>query len=159
MSHHNRQWCALDEIIQAALADVIRADAQFQLKQAEAWQQFSDSVKELSNNPMLQSIDLSVGFGRLENLALNELDISLGLDVDNPSLTKRMWWGFIKFFGFKPEKKPTQYRLSQHPPGWKNRVEFKLKLTRNETGKWETSHNLPMSADKKEVPNSESTEQ
>ncbi|MFT5082647.1 MAG: hypothetical protein ACI9Y1_000674 [Lentisphaeria bacterium] len=67
------QWHSLEDIVQSAFADVINADVQFQLSQAEAWSRFVESVRELSDNPVIQPLDFSVGFGRLENLAIDEI--------------------------------------------------------------------------------------
>ena len=109
----------------------------FQLKQAEAWAQFSDSLRDLNNNPLLQSIDFSVGFGRLENLALQELSVDLDLEVYQASWLKQTWWGLISLFGVPPPDKKSVFRLCQSGSKAKNRLNLSFKARRNEAGKWE----------------------
>lgn len=136
-----RAWHSLDDIVASALAEVIEADAHFQLSQTQAWNEFSDNIKSLSDHPSLQMLDFSVGFGRLENLAINELSIDLALDRYQPNFFLRRWWGILKVIGKAPEaSRTTQYRLSRRAAGAQNRIEFSIKVKRNEYGHWETEH-------------------
>ena len=134
--NRNDGWFSLDDIVQSALADVIHADAHFQLTQGAAWQQFGDSLRELSDNPLLKTLDVSVGFGRLENLAINELTVQLPLDVYRPSWLRRRWWGVLKVFGGETPSGERQYRLSRAAPGAANRIELAIKVSRDANGRW-----------------------
>ncbi len=134
-------WFTLSEIVDSALADVIKQDANFQLKQSQAWNQFSQSFRELSNNPMIQTLDFTVGFGRLENLAINQLSIDLALDIYKPNFIVRRWWGILKLVGRYPNKEiENMYRLSTKNPGAKNRIEFSIQVSRDQFGNWKTEH-------------------
>jgi len=138
-----RQWHNLDTIVQSALADVISADANFQLSQGEAWRQFNESLQTVSDNPLLKAMDFSVGFGRLENLAINEISVQLPVEVYKPSVLKRFWWGVLKWVGKPPQKNESQFRLSRDASGAANRIEIAIKVTRDEQGRWQASHDLP----------------
>lgn len=131
-----KEWYSLDEILQSALSNVIQADAEFQLKQAEAWSDFSQNIRTLGSNPLLQTLDFSVGFGRLENLAMQEVEISLDLDIYKPGLLKRTWWGVLGLFGLKRKAKGKMYRIGQPADNNLNRLELKFKVRRNENGTW-----------------------
>ena len=145
-SRGSSTWHSLDDIVQSALADVISADALFQLRQAEAWTQFSDNIRSLSSNPLLQTIDLSVGFGRLENLAMQEVTITLDLEVYHESLWAKTWWGCLSIFGVKKETQGDKvYRLSKPSSGSGNRLELALKLKRDQYGQWQVN-NQPVTA-------------
>ena len=132
-----RQWFTLEELLTSVLADVIETDAQFQLMQGEAWRRFGSALDEFNNIPQIDSIDFSVGFGRLENLALNELDINLDIERYKPSWIKRFWWGFVEvILRIKPTQGPARFRLA-HGKTSATQVTLRLKARRNREGKWE----------------------
>jgi len=133
-----RQWFTLDELLNSVLADVIETDANFQLMQGEAWRRFGQSLNTLHNIPQIDSLDFSVGFGRLENLALGELDLNFDIERYKPSFFKRCWWGVLQFvFRKSPPHDPAHFRLAHSNKMRGNRVELHIKVCRNNEGRWE----------------------
>ncbi len=132
MLNRANQWCALQDIVQSVLADAIRADAMFQLRQAEAWQQMGESLRQSFNHPSLDMIDLSAGLGRLENLAIGELNVQLGLEFYCPNRLQRMLRRMGRYLGLCDSPQVGFCRLSNA----KNRQQLEIKLTRNEAGQW-----------------------
>lgn len=135
MAKGSREWFRLDHLLDSVLADVVAADANFQLTQAAAWRDFSKSVNELSQMPTVQDIDLSVGFGRLENLGLSELSVDLPLEVFTPGLFRRTWWGLIKLFGVQSPEFGERFRLAKTAKHAELTLHVKAK--RNALGRWE----------------------
>ncbi len=131
-----RQWFTLDELLSAVLADVIATDANFQLAQAAAWRGFARSVNELHKVPQITAADISVGFGRLENLGLNELDLDLDLERFTPGWIRRCWWGFLFLvFRVAPKPRPARFRLTR--ASGRAGVRLRIKVRRNRQGNWE----------------------
>ncbi|SMF13625.1 hypothetical protein SAMN02745866_00857 [Alteromonadaceae bacterium Bs31] len=126
-------WFSLDQIIESVLADVIAADANFQLTQTKAWSEFSKSLNELQQIPTIDSIDLGLGFGRLENLGLSELSINLPLEAYRPNWFKRSWWGLMRLFVDPPDK-DQHFRVVNGRA--RNVIEMQIKARRNDQGGW-----------------------
>ncbi len=138
-----RQWFTLEELLEAVLNDVISVDARFQLRQAEAWRNFARSLSHLDGLAHLTSADFTVGFGRLENLGLGQLDFNLSLDVKGAGWWRRLWWGTLKLFGVKPKPHPAFYRLAdaRHQRG--GRVELCVQVVRDKQGRWQVQQRQP----------------
>lgn len=129
----NQSWFRLDQLIEAVLADVIAADANFQLTQAKAWSDFSASLNELNQLSNVERIELGVGFGRLENLGLSELSVSLPLEVYRPGWLRRCWWGAIRLFGGKGPG-DRRFRVAERGSGAV--MELLIKARRDAAGRW-----------------------
>ncbi len=129
-----RSWFRLDQLLDSVLADVVAADANFQLTQAQAWRDFGDSLAELGRIPTVDRVDFSLGFGRLEYLGLSELAVSLPLEVYRPGRLRRAWWGFVRLLGGSVPAKDQRYRLAG--PKSAHVIELNVKARRNEQGRW-----------------------
>jgi hypothetical protein len=137
ISSSSRSWFKLGDLMDSMLADVIAVDANFQLTQAEAWGRFSKAVSDLGTIPMIDQLDFSVGFGRLENLGLSELSISVPLEIYRPGWMKRLWWGVLRIFGRKTVTSDERFRLARS--GNKGIIELQIKARRDEYGHWAVS--------------------
>ena len=138
LSPSSQRWFQLGDLMDSVLADVVAADANFQLTQAEAWGRFGKAISDLGSVPMIDKLDFSVGFGRLENLGLSELSISLPLEVYKPGLIKRLWWGVVHIFGYKKPSQNERFRLASS--GNKGIIELQIKAKRDEYGHWSVSN-------------------
>jgi len=135
-----RQWFTLQELLDAVLSDVISIDARFQLRQAEAWRNFADSLSQLDGMSHLTAADFTVGFGRLENLGLGALDFNMALDVKQARWWRRLWWGVLALFGAKPKAQPGLYRLADSSRERGGRIELRVKVVRDSQGRWQVRH-------------------
>lgn len=135
-----RQWFTLEELLEAVLSDVISVDARFQLRQAEAWRNFAHSLSHLDGLAHLSAADFTVGFGRLENLGLGELDLNVALDVKRARWWRRLWWGTLLLFGVKPKSQDAQYRLADSRRQRGGRIELRVQVVRDQQGKWQVQH-------------------
>lgn len=133
----NSGWFELQDIIDAMLADVVSADANFQLTQAQAWKDFTNSVNDFKQIPAEYREDLVAGLGRLENLGIERLSLSLPLEMYTPSFFRRILWVIKAFFGFSRKQNAQLYRLSTQ--GKKGVIELKVIASRQQFGKWNVS--------------------
>lgn len=134
-------WFRLDQLLDSVLADVVAADANFQLTQVQAWRDFGNAMAEFGQIPVVDRVDFSVGFGRLENLGLSELSVSLPLEVYRPGWLHRTWWGVIKLFGARVPSADERYRLARS--GNRAVIELSVKARRNEYGRWTVDQQSP----------------
>lgn len=134
MKSGKKAWFRLDQLLDSVLADVVAADAHFQLTQTEAWGDFGRALNELNDLPMVEQVDLAVGFGRLENLGLSELSVSLPLEVYRPGWLHRRWWGIIRLFGGKVPPNEERFRLAE--PGVRGVIELQVAARRDNLGRW-----------------------
>ncbi len=137
-----RQWFTLSELLDAVLADIISVDARFQLRQAEAWNNFASSLAHLDGLAHLTAADFSVGFGRLENLGLGECDISVQLDIRKAAWWRRMWWGVAAVFGVSPRPEPARYRLADDRRHRAGRIDLRISVVRDQQGRWQAKPQL-----------------
>lgn len=137
MKAGGKSWFRLEQLLESVLADVIAADANFQLTQTKAWSDFSASLNELNNLPMVEKVELGLGFGRLENLGLSELSVSLPLEVYRPGWLRRCWWGVIRLFGRKVATEE-RFRLAHGSSG--PVLELQVKARRDAAGHWTIDH-------------------
>lgn len=135
-----KQWFTLEELLEAVLNDVISVDARFQLRQAEAWRNFAGSLSHLDGMAHLSAADFTIGFGRLENLGLGELDVNMALDVKRARWWRRLWWGTMLLFGVKPQPRPALYRLADSHRLRGGRIELRVQVTRDPQGRWRVQH-------------------
>ncbi|OZG75258.1 hypothetical protein BTA51_02415 [Hahella sp. CCB-MM4] len=135
--YSKQQWFRMDQLLNAALADVISADAHFQLSQAKAWRDFGHSLAEFSQVPPAEREDLATSLSRLENLGLVEVSITLPLEAYKPNLFLRVWLWFRKVFGSQLPDTVDQFRLTK--PDRQQDLEVCIKVQRGERGKWEVS--------------------
>lgn len=135
LSHNSEhKWFTLDQLIESVIADVVSADANFQLTQAQAWRDFGKSLNEFSQIPIVDQIDFSVGFGRLENLGIQELSVELPLEMYHPGFFRKAWWGFLAVFGRKITNTNERFKLAK--AGNKGVVELNIKVKRDQHGHW-----------------------
>lgn len=132
-----RQWFTLDQMLSSVLADAISSDAQFQLMQAEAWLQFGKNFRRENKLPLTETLDFTAGFGRLENLGLSELAISISLQRYRPNVFKRLWSVVRQFFGATLIVQPARYRLVHQNKPKGGLLELHIKVKRVQAGKWE----------------------
>lgn len=133
-----REWFELPHLLESALADVISADANFQLTQTMAWRDFGNSLAEFTQLPAEERPELAAGFGRLENLGMTEVRLSLQLEVNQPGWLRRQIWRVRKWL-----KRPTpppghRYRLA--PPGRGSSVRLDVVVSRDSQGRYTARH-------------------
>jgi hypothetical protein len=111
----------LHEWVLTILNQSIRADAEFQINQRSAWQEFSKS------QGLVNGIDLTAGFQQQRNLLMNELIFELDLVPDLPGF----WDKISSLLFFRKVAGGCFYRLrkkgEQHPEG----IHVKLIITRD----------------------------
>ena len=127
-------WFTLDDLVESVLADVVEADANFQLTQAAAWREFGKAINEFGRLPTVERVDFAVGFGRLENLGLSDLSVQLPLEVYRAGWLRRCWWGLIKLFGARVPPREERYRLAAD--GNRGVIELTIKARRDGQGRW-----------------------
>jgi hypothetical protein len=74
----------LDEWALTMLNETIRADAEFQINQRTAWQEFA------STGAIVNGIDVTAGFQHQRSLLMNELTFDFDLVPDRPGFWERV---------------------------------------------------------------------
>lgn len=141
-----RRWFTLDQLLDSMLADAVSADANFQLMQGAAWRDFGKSLQDTVTVPLIDGVDLAESFGRLGNLGMQQLELTLNLELYRPGWWKRLCWFIGGLFGGLPKPQPALYRMAVG----RNRatVQFKMQAVRNRQGQWQTRADpLPTQAD------------
>lgn len=130
----SQSWFRLEQLLESVLADVVAVDANFQLTQVQAWHDFGSNLVEFENSPAAELADYSAGFGRLQNLGLSELSVTLPLEVYHPGWWRRAWWGVIQLFGAKVPPADERYRLASD--NTRAVIELSVRAWRTENGNW-----------------------
>ena len=85
------------------LNQTIRADAEFQINQRSAWQEFS------SNTGYFKGLDITAGFQHQRNLFLNELTFEFDLEPEMPNF----WDKAFNILLFRKARSVSYYRLKR----------------------------------------------
>ena len=93
----------LNEWALTILNQTIRADAEFQINQRSAWEEFS------KNTELLDGIDIAAGFQHQRNLLMSELTFEFELVPDRPGL----WDKIVGRLLFRPPESGVFYRLKK----------------------------------------------
>ncbi|WP_210397039.1 hypothetical protein [Motiliproteus sediminis] len=128
-----RRWLSLEEVTDALLADVISADARFQLAQAAAWKSFAAELNH--RGAALGHGDLAAGWGRQANLGMDRLSLGLTLELYRPPWWQRLWLWMTTLIGRKPPPRPAKYRLAGAGAGAPV-LQLTLVATRTAEGRW-----------------------
>ncbi|MEH6472645.1 MAG: hypothetical protein V7752_15480 [Halopseudomonas sp.] len=131
-----RSWFTMDQLLDSMLADAVSADANFQLMQGAAWRQFGDSLQRSGAASSIDSVDLAESFGRLSNLGMQQLELTLSLELYRPGWWTRLGWFISGLFGQRPEPQPALYRMAIGRNS--AAVQLKVQAVRNRQGHWQT---------------------
>ena len=93
----------LNEWVITILNETIRADAEFQINQRNAWQEFSAQTKNFNG------IDITAGFQHQRNLFMNELTFNFDLVPDIP----QFWDKILNLMLFRRVQRGSFYRLKK----------------------------------------------
>jgi hypothetical protein len=93
----------LTEWVIAILNETIRADAEFQLNQRNAWIEFSNKTE------MVDGIDITAGFQHQRSLLMKELTFDFDLIPDVP----RFWDKVLNLILFRQPQHGYYYRLKK----------------------------------------------
>ncbi|MEH6649398.1 MAG: hypothetical protein V7707_05140 [Motiliproteus sp.] len=131
-----RGWFTLDQLLDSMLADAVSADANFQLMQGAAWRQFGENLQQAKVASLIDGVDLAESFGRLSNLGLQQLELTLNLELYRPGWWTRLGWFIRGLFGKRPPPRPALYRMAigRHSAA----VQIKVQAVRNRQGHWQT---------------------
>ena len=94
---------SLNEWVLTILNETIRADADFQINQRNAWKEFSDTTD------FFNGIDITAGFQHQRNLFLNELTFEFDLIPDVP----HFWDKILNLVLFRQEQDGSFYHLKK----------------------------------------------
>ncbi|WP_333607155.1 hypothetical protein [Arsukibacterium sp.] len=135
LSRPQRQgWFCLQQLLDSVLADVVTADAQFQLTQVAAWRDFSGQLQQLEQLTDVDAIDLAISLGRLEHLGITELSITVPLQQYQPAWWQRCWWWFKQLFGARVPTTSERYRLADSNSSAV--MAMSVTARRSEQGRW-----------------------
>ncbi len=135
-----RAWFELPHLLESAQADVISADANFQLTQTQAWRDFGNSLAEFTQLPAEEWSELAAGFGRLENLGMTEVRLSLQLEVDQPGWFRRQVWRIGKWLKRSTPPPGERYRLAR--PGCGSALRLEVVVSRDGQGRYTARHEI-----------------
>jgi hypothetical protein len=135
---YKEEWFTLQELVSSVLADVTSADANFQLTQTEAWQDFSHSIGDFSSRTDVSASELAAGLGRLENLGIQNMSFSLPLILYQPGMIKRLWWLLIRAFGKELAPSEAKYKIARKQ-GQSALIQVQINVVRQRNGQWEVS--------------------
>jgi hypothetical protein len=135
---YKEEWFTLDELLSSVLADVTSADANFQLTQTKAWQDFTYSISDFSSRTDVSASELAAGFGRLENLGIQNMSFSLPLILYQPSMLKRFWWLIMRTLGKELAPSEAKYKIARKQ-AQRALIQVQINAVRQRNGKWEVS--------------------
>lgn len=131
-----RRWFTLDQLLDSMLADAVSADANFQLMQGAAWRDFGESLQHAATVPPIDGVDLAESFGRLGNLGMQQLEMTLNLELYRPGWWQRLGRFIGGLFGGRPQPRPALYRMAVGRNS--AAVQLKVQAVRNRQGQWQT---------------------
>jgi len=129
----------LNEWALAILNETIRADAEFQLNQRNAWQEFS------KNSGYFHGIDISAGFQHQRNLFMNELSFELDLIPDVPTL----WDKVSTLLLFRRKQSGSFFHLKKAGEEGTAGLHVTLVIKRTSDSKYQSEVHLDPDNDKK----------
>ena len=111
----------LNEWVITILNETIRADAEFQINQRNAWQEFSANMENFNG------IDITAGFQHQRNLFMNELTFEFDLIPDIP----RFWDKILDVLLFRQAQHGSFYRLKKMGEESFSQLHVKMIIKRN----------------------------